>query len=252
MSRRGAQRVAEVPADVLAGLNAGRLETATLAEMLAMDLAILAAAVCPDSAAAAGGAIDPAAGITRRMAQAGALLREVWGDDAYGQLVAHPSDTARGWAAYVVAQTPGLSLAERLRRLRPLADDSHFGVREWAWLAARPCIAADLEEALGLLQPWTAEASANLRRFAVEITRPRGVWCGHLPRFKQDPAPARPLLEAVRADDSRYVQNSTANWLNDAAKTRPDWVAAVVGDWRAGAPNAATAYICRRAMRSVR
>lgn len=252
MSRRGAQRVADVPAEVLAGLNAGRLETATLAEMLAMDLAALAGEICPDGAAAAPAAIDPAAGITRRMAQAAALLHSVWGDEAYGRLAGHPSDTVRGWAAYVVAQAPGLSLAERLRRLQPLADDGHFGVREWAWLALRPCIAAELDEALRLLLPWTASASANVRRFAVEITRPRGVWCGHLPALKRDPEPARSLLEAVRADDSRYVQNSAANWLNDAAKTRPDWVTAVVDGWRRDAPGAATAYICRRAMRGLR
>lgn len=247
MTRTGATPVADVPAAVVAERNAGRLETATLAEMLAMDLAALARAVCPDGAVS----VDPTAGITRRMAQAAAGLYAAWGAAAYGRLAAHPSDTARGWAAYVVALDEDVPLAERLARIRPLADDPHFGVREWAWLALRPHLADHLPEALHRLTPWTAEPSANLRRFAVEITRPRGVWCGHLAALKQDPAPARPLLDAVRGDASRYVQNSAANWLNDAAKTRRDWVDGVVAAWRAEPHGAATAYICRRALRSV-
>ena len=56
----------------------------------------------------------------------------------FNLLMRHPSDTVRGWAAYQIAILPDLSLAERLNLIKPLADDSHFGVREWAWLSLRP------------------------------------------------------------------------------------------------------------------
>lgn len=250
---KGATRVADVPPDVLAALNAGTRATRTLAETLAMDLAGLLGAVFPALATAARDGIDPAAGITRRMAQAGAVLRAgLGGAEAFAATVAHPADTVRGWACYIACADDGVPLPQRLETLRPLADDPHFGVREWVWLALRPHVANELPSALAELAPWTADPSANVRRFASEATRPRGVWCAHLGALKRDPAPGLPILEPLRADPSRYVQDSVANWLNDAAKDHPQWVAGICARWTEESPTASTAYIVKRACRSLR
>ncbi len=250
MTTKGATRIADVPPAVLADLHGGRMATRTLAETLAVDFATLLEAAFPGLS---GAGIEPAAGVTRRMAQAAAVLRTALGPaEAFAACAAHRSDIVRGWAAYAACAEPDQPLAERLEVLRPLADDPHFAVREWAWLALRPHVAADLPQAFALLRPWTAEASPNLRRFAVEVTRPRGVWCGHLPSLKADPAPGLVLLEPVRADASRYVQDSVANWLNDASKTHGPWVEALCGRWRDEASGPHTAYIIRRACRSLR
>jgi 3-methyladenine DNA glycosylase AlkC len=144
-----------------------------------------------------------------------------------------------------------MPLADKLAATRRFAADPHFGVRELAWMAVRDEIAGDVDEALRLLQPWAAHPDPNLRRFASEATRPRGVWCAQVEVLKKEPWRGLPLLQALRADPSRYVQNSVANWLNDAAKTQPDWVRGVCAQWSGGTVPPATAYILRRAQRSI-
>lgn len=251
MTRKGARSTAAVDPAVLAALEAGTAETATLAEGLAMDQAAVFAACFPglDAAplrAAAG------QGITRRMALAAQMLVDALGvEAAIAATVAHPSDTVRGWAAFVIGAAPGLPLGERLDRVRPLADDRHFGVREWAWLGVRPHVAAEITAAVTLLAPWTAAASPFVRRFASEATRPRGVWCAHIPALKDNPETGLPVLEPLRADDSKYVRDSVANWLNDAGKTRPDWLRALTARWRTESPTAETAALLTRACRSL-
>jgi 3-methyladenine DNA glycosylase AlkC len=249
MTRKGARSRADIDPAVLAELNAGRTETLTLPECLAVDFAALMAATCPD--------VDPAPlqdaadeGVTRRMALAARLVLEARGGAAVVDLAAHGSDTVRGWAAYAVGMLPHLTLEERLVMIRPLADDPHFGVREWAWLGLRAAVVAEPLRALELLAPWTAETSPFLRRFASEATRPRGVWCAHVGALRADPAPGLAVLEPLRADPERYVQDSVANWLNDAGKDHPDWVREVCERWRGGAGKP-TAYIVKRACRNL-
>jgi len=60
------------------------------------------------------------------------------------------------------------------------------------------------------------------------------------------------LLLPVRSDPSRYVQNATANWLNDASKSRPEWVRDVCERWARESPTKETGYIVRRALRTLR
>lgn len=247
MIRKPARSRAGIDPAVLADLNAGTAESLSLPECLAVDFAALMAAVCPEAECGELAAAS-AEGITRRMAVAARAVLAVWGDDAAARLAAHPSDTVRGWAAYAIGQMP-MALERRLEMIRPLADDPHFGVREWAWLGIRPLVAAEPLAALELLAPWTAEASPRLRRFASEATRPRGVWCAHIAALRADPRPGLAVLEPLKADPERYVQDSVANWLNDAGKDHPDWVRGVCVGWNGGGK--ATAYIVRRASRNL-
>lgn len=258
--RKGARRMADIPPEILHAINGGQLPTVNLVEFLAADLGVLLPAVSTQIG------LDPGHPVLRATAErlpalkpmqrhwaiAAALLAAI-GEDraAEARLARHVSDLARQWAALMVGLRMGQSLATRLQQIRPFAADAHFGVREMAWMGVRQAVAAEVPQALTLLQPWTAETDPNLRRFASEVTRPRGVWCAHLEMLKHTPQAGYALLHPLRADPSRYVQDSVANWLNDAAKSQPDWVRSLCADWLLESGRPATAYICKRALRSL-
>lgn len=241
--------MADVSPEILAALNAGEIQAATLAENLATDFSALMAATMPELAEQAS-CIDQQAGITKRMGQAAALISQETGQERLVWLSQQTSDLVRGWGAYVLALNSDLSLAEKIIAMRPLADDSHFGVREWAWLALRPEIVMAPEEAIKTLVPLTSERSEYLRRFASEAIRPRGVWAAHIKLLKENPGRALSVIEPLRADPSRYVQDSVANWLNDAWKSQPEWVEAHCARWHDESPVEATEYIVGRALRN--
>jgi 3-methyladenine DNA glycosylase AlkC len=121
---------------------------------------------------------------------------------------------------------------KRLAAMRPFAADLHFGVREWAWMAVRAIVVADPIASIKTLTPWVSDQDANVRRFASEATRPRGVWAASIPLLRKEPHHAPPILDELRFDAERYVEDSVANWLNDAAKDQPGWVKEVLGRWQ--------------------
>ncbi|HEY8048528.1 MAG TPA: DNA alkylation repair protein [Ramlibacter sp.] len=260
--RKGAHRIELIPPEVLDALNEGLIPTANLNEFLALDVARFAANVARHIG------VDPRhERLADTLAMMGAFSKvkrhehvarafydivETRADrDAVAHALAtHPSDIARSWAAQWVmfARMP---LARKLGALRRFAADSHFGVREMAWMAVRDEVAGDVEAAVALLMPWVFDEDANVRRFACELTRPRGVWCAQIGELKREPWRALPLIEPLRSDPSRYVQNSVANWLNDASKTQPEWVEKVCSRWERGSRTPETRYIVRRARRSL-
>ena len=252
--RKGATRTADIPRDVLHALSHGELECATLAECLAVDQAVLARTLLPALTAHTLNTIDEACqlGVLKRMARIGAVLLEALGTEGIAQCQTHRADMARGWACFMIGAQPHLDLGVRLAAMHPLADDAHFGVREWAWMAMRPHLVQDLAAAIAQLMPWTQDPSERIRRFACEVLRPRGVWSTHIPHLKRSPEQALPLLSALKSDPSVYVQDSVANWLNDAAKDQPTWVRDICAQWLQSSQAAATHRICQRALRNLK
>ena len=164
----------------LAQLNSGQDASKNLAEGLAVDFALLMAAALPQANPELLGEMRAAAplGISKRMLLAGRLVHRAVGAQDLPALAAHTSDTVRGWACYALAYeykrlVPAEPLAWLLEAVRPFADDPHFGVREWAWMAVRPYLALQPEQAIHHLAGWTADPSERVRRFASESTRPR-------------------------------------------------------------------------------
>lgn len=262
LARKGAARIALIPAEVLEALADGLVPTVNLNEFLGLDLPRLARSVArhiglePDAERLADTlAMLPAFRPVKRHEHVARALYDLTArradrDAVAHALATHASDVARCWAAQWVGFS-GLPLAAKLASVRRFAADPHFGVREVAWMAVREQVAGDVAEAVRLLAPWVLDADPNIRRFASELTRPRGVWCAQLEALKAEPWLAIALLEPLRADPGRYVQNSVANWLNDAAKTQPGWVASLCERWERESPHAVTRYITRRGLRSL-
>ena len=245
------RRPSDVPRAVVRELNSGTREAANLAESLSIDFAVLLAAACPGIDGVAVETMRSASdlGVTRRMPLAASLAASHFKRKAPDQLAAHASDTVRGWACFVIADSSA-SIEQALDSIKPLAADPHFGVREWAWMSVRRFIVADPFAAVGLLEPWVHDDDPSIRRFATEATRPRGVWCKHIGEFRRDPAPGLALLEPLRSDPEKYVQDSVSNWLNDAVKDNPAWVRGVCKHWLSQGDDPAVARVCRRAVRS--
>ena len=111
-TRTGAQRRSEIPRAVLAGLNAGELESVNLVEWLAIDMPTLLRNVAPevglaDEAAALGAAADALAGlgiVKREKGIGAALFRALDGHPNRAAiseaLAAHTSDMVRAWARF--------------------------------------------------------------------------------------------------------------------------------------------------------
>jgi len=252
--RKGYTRTADIPLDILQDLSQGIIPSATLTEGLALDQSQLLRTVFPELSKQAMNAVEAACqlGILKRMQGISALLLNEFGAEGINRCREHGSDTVRGWACFMTGAQTGLNLQTRLAHIQPLADDEHFGVREWAWMAVRPHLAQDLRTAIDYLTAWTSSPSERVRRFASEAIRPRGVWCSHITELKQRPELALPILLPLHADPSVYVQDSVANWLNDAAKDQPVWVSELCGQWLQDKPTDATRRICQRALRNLR
>jgi 3-methyladenine DNA glycosylase AlkC len=254
-----ALRAADISPALWTALSTGALEPRTLAEWTAIDQPHLARLVARDVGAdvacvsrVAGRVADkPLMARTRAIARA---FVDAAADEAavIDALATHRVAHAREWAAYAVGELPSLELAERLALLRPLAKDESLNVREAAWMGFRAHVATGLDLGLRLLEGWVYDPDPNVRRCAIEGTRPRGVWSRHIPELRREPERAAHLLEPVRSDGSDYVRRSVANWINDASKDRPEWAVAVTSRWRRESPTPETEWIARHALRTLR
>lgn len=258
LERKGARSIKDVPSDVLDALHKGRIHTANLVESLAMDQRVLLQNTLPkEYHAPLLKALDQAKAstymsCTRCIGETLFELSQEKNDiSIYPYILTHPSDTVRCWATIFVG-AQDLSIADRLEAIKVLAADSHFGVREISWIAVRDQIMEHAQEAIKLLTPWTTSENENIRRFASESIRPKGIWCKQFKWIQAHPEAALPILDALKGDKARYVQDSVANWLNDLSKSNPTWVKDICSTWLLESPTSKeTAYICKRAQRSI-
>lgn len=262
IKRKGSKSTKDIPKDILEQLNSGRIETANLVEWLAVDQRLLLENLLRQSGRT--NYLDPIlSDIGNLKKQTVNSINEAIGTGLLEQslkngdteilaiIATHKSDLIRCWATYTIGRNPKLDIVQKLEQIQPFSADEHFGVREICWLAVRPTIAKNLTESIGILSGWTNHKDENVRRFASEATRPRGVWCEHIEELKQNPESGLMILEPMKSDKAKCVQDSVGNWLNDASKTQPGFVKAICERWEKESPTKETAYIIKKALRTI-
>lgn len=85
---------------------------------------------------------------------------------------------------------------------------------------------------LKVLKDWAHDKNPNVRRLASEGCRPRLPWAKEIKAFKKNPYPVIELLQILKNDDSKYVQKSVANNMNDISKDNPEVAFKILRQWK--------------------
>ncbi len=238
----------KVAKEIIDQINAGERESSNLMEFLSADFQKILQKTVPEFEFPKQ-ALD--VGITKKHKIIAENLNTQFGFKIFDKLEGHKSDILRGLASYLIGEQD-ISFKEKLTLSETLANDSNSGVREWAWIAIRDDFSSNLEENIRLVIPWTASDKENIRRFASEMSRPRGVWCSHITKLRENPKIGLKILEPLKSDPAKYVQLSVGNWLNDAGKDHPDWVISLCTKWKKESATKETEKICKRALRNLK
>ena len=262
IKRKGARSTKDIPTEILAQLNRGEIETANLVEWLAVDQRLLLENLLTENQRT--DYLKPVLfKIDQLKKKTVNTINEAIGTGLFEQAIKnkdsnfltilskHKADLVRCWATYAIGKNEQLNITEMLKQIQPFSADKHFGVREICWLAVRAKITQNLSKSIEVLSKWTTNQDENIRRFTTEATRPRGVWCEHIEELKQNPELALSILEPLKSDTSKYVQDSVGNWLNDASKTQPDFVKELCKRWEKESDTKETKYIIKKALRSI-
>ncbi len=257
-NRKGARSFKDLNPEVIEYLNAGKIQTANLMEWLATDQLILLKNVLAEM-----NKMDwfeefesPVLMQKKRSANSdvkiigqtfGILSRE---SVLYEKLRSHTSDVVRSWSCWGESLHYD-TINSLMTTMRSYAADAHFGVREVVIFASKERMNEDLQTSINILSSWTSSTDENVRRFAAEALRPIGVWVKKIATFQEDPKKGLSLIEPLKSDPSKYVRDSVGNWLNDASKSQPDWVISVCKKWEQESPTKETAYIIKKAMRTI-
>ncbi|MDH7446465.1 DNA alkylation repair protein [Aquimarina sp. 2201CG14-23] len=258
LNRKGPRSTKDLNPEVIKYLNQGLIQTANLMEWLAVDQLILLEQILDTIGKsewydnfyeAVSNQKKPSANSNAKVI--GMTFTQLTNDQTIiDYLSNHASDIPRCWAAQYYG-TIEMSITERLHTIKPYAADLHFGVREVAIFATKEYIIEELDQAIIILSNWAKDPDENVRRFAVEATRPIGVWTKKIDELKNHPQKGIDILESLKSDTSKYVKDAVGNWLNDASKTRPDWVKRICVQWTENSATKDTAYIVKKALRTI-
>lgn len=107
------------------------------------------------------------------------------------------------------------------------------------------------DQSMNKMLDWSKNSNKHVRRLSSEGGRPRLPWATKLQLFIDDPSPLFPILENLKDDDSKYVQKSVANCLNDILKDNPEIAKKIIKKWSTDATKERI-WIIKHALRNLR
>lgn len=115
--------------------------------------------------------------------------------------------------------------------------------------AVRPFIRKYPKRILTQMEKWSKDKNVHLRRLSSEGLRPRLPWSKSLHEFIEDPRPIVPILENLKEDNSKFVQKSVANCVNDILKDNYDFGMNILKEW-SKSENKSAKWIVKHALRN--
>ncbi len=113
----------------------------------------------------------------------------------------------------------------------------------------RPFITRYETKTLAVLINWAQAENKHLRRLASEGIRIRLPWAKKFHQFSSDPSPIFEIIEMLKDDESKYVQKSVANSLNDVLKENYSAAIELINKW-AKNPTKQRKWIIKHALRN--
>ena len=114
----------------------------------------------------------------------------------------------------------------------------------------RPFLEIYPDKTLSTMLHWSVDNNKHVRRLSSEGVRPRLPWAPKLYQFIENPSPIFPILENLKDDNSKYVQKSVANCINDVLKDNESLGKELIESW---VPNASKNrnWIIKHALRNL-
>lgn len=116
--------------------------------------------------------------------------------------------------------------------------------------AVRPYINKRPKASLVYMKRWAKDKSYHPRRLASEGLRPKLPWAQKLSVFLDEPDSVMEILELLKEDESKFVQKSVANHMNDMLKERPAYTMRILKRW-AKSKHPSTKWIVKHALRNL-
>jgi 3-methyladenine DNA glycosylase AlkC len=118
--------------------------------------------------------------------------------------------------------------------------------------AIRPLLQYDPETVLEVVEKWSKSDNVHVRRLSSEGLRIRLPWAKKLDvAVKYFDIYVR-ILTNLKDDESRFVQKSVGNNLNDLYKDYPQKARQIIDGWTTDNPSKSTLWIIRHGMRSAK